>query len=243
MIFKSSITTTTAAARGAARNARPHLKKPSPAMLVAVLALVAGGGGFAYAAVSPGVIDACKNNTSGVLRAAATCKETETAISWNQVGPQGPAGSRGSVGPQGAVGPKGATGAKGAPGMDAFLAVAAADRPGYSEAHGAFLGSGNLVLTRTARIVAQSSFGVLGYLPGNPGAGSTRCGMAVYDGDTRVATLGADRLANVAFGENQSLSLLGNAVVPAGTYEVRTHCWTYGNATITGSVMAFATAA
>jgi hypothetical protein len=41
------------------------------------------------------------------------CKSGEKAISWNQVGPQGPAGAQGPTGPQGAVGPAGAAGPQG----------------------------------------------------------------------------------------------------------------------------------
>ena len=55
-------------------------------------------------------IDGCINKKTGTLRIAAAstpCTESETAISWNQIGPigpQGPAGLRGPAGPQGPPG-------------------------------------------------------------------------------------------------------------------------------------------
>lgn len=68
-----------------------------------------------------GVIHGCANKTTGALRilSTGTCKVTETAISWNMTGPQGPQGpqgAQGAQGPQGIQGPKGAQGPTGAQG-------------------------------------------------------------------------------------------------------------------------------
>jgi len=69
---------------------------------------------------SSGVINACFKTSSGLLRvidtATDSCGPSETAISWSQTGPQGPAGPTGAnglPGPQGAVGPAGPAGAQG----------------------------------------------------------------------------------------------------------------------------------
>ncbi|HVC87716.1 MAG TPA: hypothetical protein VNC40_09865 [Gaiellaceae bacterium] len=63
------------------------------------------------------MIEACSNNTNGLLRIVANnqtdCRTGETAISWNVVGPQGPAGSQGPQGPAGSQGPQGAAGKDG----------------------------------------------------------------------------------------------------------------------------------
>jgi hypothetical protein len=62
-----------------------------------------------------GVIHGCYN-ASGLLRlepSADACQGKETAISWNQKGPQGPQGKTGPEGPQGPTGPAG-------PGEEAF---------------------------------------------------------------------------------------------------------------------------
>ena len=82
-----------------------------------------------------GAYHGCVNNASGLLRVVvpgATCRSSETAIDWNQTGPQGPRGIQGIQGPKGdtgatgpqgpqgdtgAQGPKGDTGATGAQGL------------------------------------------------------------------------------------------------------------------------------
>jgi len=54
-----------------------------------------------------GVIHGCYRNHDGSLRVVddpTTCKHNETALSWNQTGPQGPQGPVGAPGPQGPQG-------------------------------------------------------------------------------------------------------------------------------------------
>jgi hypothetical protein len=66
-------------------------------------------------------IKACANKSSGAMRylSKGSCAKNETALSWNQVGPQGaqgPAGvtaQAGATGERGPAGPKGDTGAPG----------------------------------------------------------------------------------------------------------------------------------
>jgi hypothetical protein len=86
--------------------------KPSPALIVAVIALVAAVGGFAVAAVpdEQGRITSCYAKKSGKLRVlvrGTACRRSEKRLRWNQAGPAGPAGAAGAAG---AVGPAGATG-------------------------------------------------------------------------------------------------------------------------------------
>src|SRR5438105_12243902 len=111
---------------------------------VGLAVVVFGGtllGGIAYAQVVfhiPGpdkVIHGCYTSQAGKVRLIdpsavggkdqSTCKRTETAIQWNEVGPQGPAGTngvngapgvQGPVGPQGPAGTSGTNGAPGAAG-------------------------------------------------------------------------------------------------------------------------------
>ena len=82
-----------------------------------------GAAGIAVAGIprQDGVINGCYNNTNGGLRlidssTGDACKTGETAIQWNQTGPQGPAGPAGPagpVGPQGPAGPEGPAGPQG----------------------------------------------------------------------------------------------------------------------------------
>src|SRR5215471_4596236 len=79
-------------------------------LLFTVGAVLALGGGIAYATV-PGGADAihgCYQKQSGSLRvidpATDTCNPSETAISWNAQGVPGPRGDPGSAGPAGPAG-------------------------------------------------------------------------------------------------------------------------------------------
>lgn len=75
----------------------------------AAAAALVGIAGAAYAAIpdSNGVIHGCYANSDGSLRvidsgAGQSCKaKKETALDWNQSGPQGPAGPQGPQGPAG----------------------------------------------------------------------------------------------------------------------------------------------
>lgn len=85
--------------------------RPSPAMVVAVIALVLALGGGAVAAIPgpDGSIVGCVG-ARGALRAVDTpsqCEAGEQAVTWNQAG---------RTGPQGSQGPQGAPGQRGAPG-------------------------------------------------------------------------------------------------------------------------------
>ncbi len=98
--------------------------RPSPALVVAVVAVVLAIGGGAWAAIpgSDGVIHACYQREHGQLRLIDTsqhqgCKKSEVAISWNQTGPPGPQGQKGDTGPQGPQGQKGDTGPQGPQGQ------------------------------------------------------------------------------------------------------------------------------
>lgn len=95
----------------------------SPAMVVAVVAVVLALGGVSWASIpdSSGVVHSCYKKENGQLRVintdqGQTCRHSETALNWSQTGPQGPAGPQGATGPQGPAGPQGPTGATGATG-------------------------------------------------------------------------------------------------------------------------------
>jgi hypothetical protein len=86
---------------------------------VAVVAFSIGSAGIAVGLVVNGVVEACYNNATGNLRIASPTRPcmtnapgalAETAITWNQVGPQGPKGDTGPQGPTGATGPAGGGG-------------------------------------------------------------------------------------------------------------------------------------
>jgi len=88
---------------------RGRIRRPSPSMVVALLALVVAASGAAFAAIpsTNGEIHGCYETRTGLLRvinaeAGGTCiANKETPISWNQEGPQGPAGADGEDGQDG----------------------------------------------------------------------------------------------------------------------------------------------
>lgn len=90
--------------------------------IAACLVLLGGVVAFADIPGIDGVIHGCYSKSSGSLRvidSAATCKGSETRISWNETGPQGPQGAegaKGDVGEQGEPGAPGPAGADGAAG-------------------------------------------------------------------------------------------------------------------------------
>ena len=98
--------------------------RPSPALLVAVVALCVSLGGVAWATIpdSSGVIHGCYIPKVGVLRVIDTgakpaekCVTSlgEVPLNWNQTGPAGPAGATGPQGRQGDTGPQGPRGPRG----------------------------------------------------------------------------------------------------------------------------------
>ena len=94
------------------------MRLPSPAMIVALIALIVALSGSAYAVgrASNDTIDACRNKWSGALSIKDTCATWEDSVSWNAQGPAGPRGAKGERGARGAKGVKGATGATGTTG-------------------------------------------------------------------------------------------------------------------------------
>ncbi len=123
------------------RRSRAHL--PSPALVLASVALAVALGGAAWAAIptAEGVIHGCYNKRSGQLRvintaAHARCGRKEAELNWEEFGPPGP---RGGGGARGATGPAGPTGPQ-----------------GPSNAYAASQ-SGSLALSGTAKSVLSSS--------------------------------------------------------------------------------------
>jgi hypothetical protein len=95
------------------------MRRPSPALVVALVAVVFAIGGFAFAAAIPdrtGVIHACYKKKKGALRVVSAkrrCSKRERSLTWNQrgrTGARGRTGSRGRTGRTGATGPAGPEG-------------------------------------------------------------------------------------------------------------------------------------
>jgi len=95
-------------------------RAPVAAVLSGWVILIGAVSVFATIPDGNGVIHGCYDRSGGTLRvidnSVTNCKSSETALSWNVTGPQGPAGLAGATGPTGAIGPAGATGPAGSQG-------------------------------------------------------------------------------------------------------------------------------
>ena len=92
--------------------------------LALVALLVGGTAALATIPGTGGVISGCYAKRDGALRvidASTSCKSGESALNWNQAGPQGPQGQQGqqgAQGPQGQTGPQGPQGPAGVSGYE-----------------------------------------------------------------------------------------------------------------------------
>ena len=98
-----------------------RFRRPSPATVIAIVALVVATTGVAIGSFAPknGKITACYSKKSGALRlvdAKKKCRKVEQRIAWNQKGRRGP---RGPVGDEGFDGLDGFDGFDGADGAEA----------------------------------------------------------------------------------------------------------------------------
>jgi len=88
-------------------------------MGVALVALVLGASGGAYAAVqsAPAQISACVHHKGGGLYTARHCARHDRRLTWNAIGPAGSAGPTGPRGAQGQPGQQGTQGQQGPQGQ------------------------------------------------------------------------------------------------------------------------------
>jgi hypothetical protein len=132
--------------------ARLHLRRPTPSVVIAVIALVMALGGSAVAA-SRYIITSTSQIKPSVLRSlrAGNGATSSTAIA----GPQAPAGATGAQGPVGAAGAQGVPGPTGPAGVQGPQGV-----PGYARAYALVgppcWGCGELPAGFTPLVAAQS---------------------------------------------------------------------------------------
>lgn len=89
------------------RESRRQARRPSPPLVVALLALSLAAGGVALAAPGEGgKIQGCFNERGAlrVVDTGASCEAGETSLTWSQQGPPGPRGADGAPGPPGPAG-------------------------------------------------------------------------------------------------------------------------------------------
>jgi hypothetical protein len=202
--------------------------------LFAAGALCLVGGGAAYAAISStgGAINGCYQKNNGQLRvidpATDSCKPSEVAISWNQVGPPGASGLTGASGARGAdgapgpagatgaTGPAGPTGATGAAGSGGVLAYAYVDHGNLDQGRSKNVQSMTIQGTPSADVYCF----VLKSTPVNAivnramGSGNSVTDVATVAGTTAMAALTCDTGTSAAVtsgtGHNSSFFVFFN---------------------------------
>ena len=118
----------------------------TPAMAVALAALVLGASGGAYAAVatSSGTITACAHHKGGGLYLARKCARHDKRLTWNAIGPRGAAGTQGLQGSQGLQGLRGLQGLQGQTGSQGTTGARGPSDAYYARSAG---GTGNTYQT------------------------------------------------------------------------------------------------
>jgi hypothetical protein len=185
-------------------------RRPSPALVVAIVALVVALTGTATAA-SVLVVRHSSQLANGVVTGQKIKKRTITADRFASGvlvrGPQGAQGAQGPAGPEGPAGPKGDAGAPGAPGT----ARAYADfRPDVADPN---------------KLIAARSRGVTGYTHPATGVWCLTLSTPIPDDDNGEPTLPV--LVSVDAGNSTAAdpvarSRNSQAGCPQGTAEVRT---------------------
>jgi hypothetical protein len=82
-----------------------HARRNAIPYLALLLVLVVGaGGGYAFAASKTKTITVCADKKTGILHLhkRGKCKRSQTRVTWEQRGPQGPRGAQGPTGQSGA---------------------------------------------------------------------------------------------------------------------------------------------
>jgi hypothetical protein len=103
---------------------RPSLRLVIWTLPVCVgVVLAVSGISYAAGTRTAATINACYSNSTGVVRIDASCARGESAIAWNEEGPQGPAGPKGPAGERGLAGPSGQRGPAGPAGPAGRLTI------------------------------------------------------------------------------------------------------------------------
>ena len=145
---------------------RPRFRRPSPAMAVALLALLVALGGTATAA-SVVLIKSSKQVAKGSISLSDLSSSAQKALK-GKTGPAGPIGPAGLAGAAGAAGAVGATGAAGTPATRLFATVT--------------VSAGTATLVRGAGVVSVST--------SSPGSGNVKFNQNI-SGCTWIATAGS----------------------------------------------------
>jgi hypothetical protein len=132
----------------------------------AIVAIVGSATLIAAAGIpaDDGVIYGCYSSATGQLRVISdttSCRSSETAISWNQVGPAGAEGPAGPAGPEGPTGPTGPAGAGDVYSIDRAMGELPLPLyPAWQTIARFDLAAGRYAILASARLHNETSFGL-----------------------------------------------------------------------------------
>ncbi len=221
------------------------MRRPSPALVVAVIALIVAMSGTSYAVTqlprnSVGAkqlkknavtaVKIKKNAVTGAKVKDGSLTEKDFAAGTLLQGPTGPKGDTGLTGPQGAQGLQGPAGAIASAyaTSTATNAMSTAFATVVSLSQGS-QASGAIVLDETSRLVVTASVGAYG--------ASTSAGdVGVFECRARVTDLGVDEVLETTASSygilpvpasadaSQTIPVVATVLVGAGTYDVVVEC-------------------
>ena len=177
-----------------------------------------------------GVINGCYLKSGGlrVIDSAEQCKSNETALNFNQTGPQGPQGPAGPIGPQGPQGLQGPQGTTGATGNTGYTVATGPTGPaganGTSDAYIARAPASGFIFL-DSDIVSVS-------VPAGSYVINSKMTLVSADGDPQTAqctlSTGDFSEARVGGGESAGASRLVLSLQDAATFNATTtitvHC-------------------
>jgi hypothetical protein len=163
-------------------------RRPTPALIVSLMALVLAMGGFAVAAIpdGSGVFHACYKKKKGTLRlvsSSSKCKKSERSVSWNQKG------ANGANGAAGAKGDKGDKGDAGTPATKLWAVVDGSTSPTLARSSGAI--SVNRLAAGQYRVVFNQEISACAFVTSGDGNGVGGVPEDIY-GSTHVSSAGND---------------------------------------------------
>jgi len=215
---------------------RPRFRRPSPAMAVALLALLVALGGTA-AAASVVLIRSSKQVAKGAISLSDLSASAQKSLR-GKGGPAGPAGPAGLTGAAGVAGAAGAAGQRGATGPAGPTAAASASQDPADIALtnlpqtvldlSSGTHTGPITVGFNARLVINATLDIYATAAGTQ---SSTCQLLLIPSGGGGQQAGQYSYSDPAgSGTDTEVPLLATVDVAPGTYDVRAQCWTLGAA-------------
>jgi hypothetical protein len=172
------------------------------------------------------VLNGCYQKINGQLRIVSNpgqCNPSELPLSWNIVGPQGPAGPQGPEGPQGPMGPAGPQGPAGPSGVvDTYALGGSIGTISGSSSQWIFAGpTVSVATTESQRITGVVQAPLSTSAEGQASFGYDLCYRSAGSSDPLTNVAGSNySVGEVSASDRLSFTAAGSVIPGAGTWEV-----------------------